>query len=537
MFQNISKKLILSLVLWITLWIGIFISYAVDIIDFSQTINNWNTINTSWFNKVQNRFVNINDSWIYSWSINASQISTWWTASINITGTAATASSVPWTWIISLPSTIVGYGITDAPTKTWTWANWTWWIGITGNAATASGVPWTWLTGTIPNVSLFNNDVWYLTGASLADNRVNTTGDDITWNLNVSGNVGIGINSPWYKLDVEWTTKTNYLSIDAQDWTSEWGEIQLVWAWTNWNVQIDNNAWNVRVFTLASGKLFQVLGWSIYANGTADNYFWSNVGIGTTTPAYKLDVNWSIRAGSSAILSTGGSAGYYQDTVNGAYRSIVSSATTNGYYFQTNAGATTTMYVGLGWTYNGRVGIWTNAPAYPLHVVGSINSDSIRTWVGTHTYITLEDDESPNWVKHIHANSNNIWFLNGAWAWISRWDEAWIMFNTSSIYAPAFIYSSDKRLKTNIKPLENSKNILKIDPVRFDWIKDWKKDIWIIAQEVEKYFPEFVEIDDKWYKAVNYPKLVIPLMWVVQEQQEKIDDLEKRLKILEEKIK
>ncbi len=62
MFPNITKKILLSLVLWITLWIGIFISYAVDIIDFSQTINNWNTINTSWFNKVQNRFVNMSVS-------------------------------------------------------------------------------------------------------------------------------------------------------------------------------------------------------------------------------------------------------------------------------------------------------------------------------------------------------------------------------------------------------------------------------------------------------------------------------------------
>jgi hypothetical protein len=34
------------------------------------------------------------------------------------------------------------------------------------------------------------------------------------------------------------------------------------------------------------------------------------------------------------------------------------------------------------------------------------------------------------------------------------------------------MYNSDKNLKYNIKPLENSKDILKVDSVRFDWKKD-----------------------------------------------------------------
>jgi hypothetical protein len=42
-----------------------------------------------------------------------------------------------------------------------------------------------------------------------------------------------------------------------------------------------------------------------------------------------------------------------------------------------------------------------------------------------------------------------------------------------------------------------------------------------------------VETDERWYKSVNYPKLVVPLMKVVQEQQTKINDLEKRLTNLE----
>ncbi len=82
----------------------------------------------------------------------------------------------------------------------------------------------------------------------------------------------------------------------------------------------------------------------------------------------------SLQVGGLATLCSGCTAGYYQDAANGAYRSIVSSATTSGYYFQSNAGASTTMYVGVGGSYLGRVGIGTNSPSYTLDVAGSINS-------------------------------------------------------------------------------------------------------------------------------------------------------------------
>ncbi len=162
---------------------------------------------------------------------------------------------------------------------------------------------------------------------------------------------------------------------------------------------------------------------------------------------------------------------------------------------------------------------------------------------------TIYFQDTDNRSAMIHTNSNNFYILR--WDWTNStvytatlWRRPLVinLENNNAtfwwdVYANAFMYNSDKNLKYNIKTLENAKDILKIDAVRFDWRRDWKKDIWIIAQEVEKYFPEFVEIDERWYKSVNYPKLVVPLIKVVKKQQEKIDDLEKRLKILEEKIK
>lgn len=103
-----------------------------------------------------------------------------------------------------------------------------------------------------------------------------------------------------------------------------------------------------------------------------------------------------------------------------------------------------------------------------------------------------------------------------------------------NVKATAFLYSSDKSLKKDIKKLENYRDILKIDAVRFNWKNDGKADVGIIAQEVQKYFPEFVFKSGD-YLAVDYPKLAVPMINLLQEQEKRISDLEKRLEKLENK--
>ncbi len=159
------------------------------------------------------------------------------------------------------------------------------------------------------------------------------------------------------------------------------------------DVQLDLSAGGSIVGTaVLTGRVTDSANASYYLDPAADPSLIvaGSVGIGTTTPGYALDVNGTIRAGTSALLSTGGAAGYYQDTINGAYRSIVSAATTNGYYFQTNTGAATTMYVGLGGTYNGNVGIGTAAPGQKLQI-GTVGA-GVST--ATPETITLGSDYS-----------------------------------------------------------------------------------------------------------------------------------------------
>jgi len=80
--------------------------------------------------------------------------------------------------------------------------------------------------------------------------------------------------------------------------------------------------------------------------------------------------------------------------------------------------------------------------------------------------------------------------------------------------------TSDERLKTNIKPIENALDIIQqIDGVEFDWNCDHKfgPDVGILAQQLEKVFPRVVTERADGYKAVNYEKLVALLIQGIKE--------------------
>jgi trimeric autotransporter adhesin len=93
------------------------------------------------------------------------------------------------------------------------------------------------------------------------------------------------------------------------------------------------------------------------------------------------------------------------------------------------------------------------------------------------------------------------------------------MINVGNITtAGAFLYS-DRRLKQNIVPLSSSlPKILSLNGYTFDWKKDGKHDIGVIAQEVEKVFPDIVHTDEKTgMKSVEYGNLVAPIIEAIKE--------------------
>ena len=90
-------------------------------------------------------------------------------------------------------------------------------------------------------------------------------------------------------------------------------------------------------------------------------------------------------------------------------------------------------------------------------------------------------------------------------------------------------YSSDRRLKDNITPLENTlEKVSKLNGYTFDWNELSLKEgteIGVVAQEIEQDFPELVTTRENGYKAVRYEKLVAVLISAINELNIKVDKL------------
>ena len=101
--------------------------------------------------------------------------------------------------------------------------------------------------------------------------------------------------------------------------------------------------------------------------------------------------------------------------------------------------------------------------------------------------------------------------------------------------------SSDQRLKQNIEPFEPVlEKLVQVQPVYFDWRTDefpefhlgTSRSSGLIAQDVEKVFPEMVAEDARGFKAVEYSQLPLLLLQAIREQQEQIVQLRSQLELL-----
>ena len=104
-------------------------------------------------------------------------------------------------------------------------------------------------------------------------------------------------------------------------------------------------------------------------------------------------------------------------------------------------------------------------------------------------------------------------------------------------------FTSDKQFKENIQNIENPLELVKrINGVRFDWTEEYikkfggvddyflrKRDVGVIAQEIEVILPELVGTRPDGSKAVKYDRLVALLI-------ECVKDLDKEIKTLKSAI-
>ena len=148
----------------------------------------------------------------------------------------------------------------------------------------------------------------------------------------------------------------------------------------------------------------------------------------------------------------------------------------------------------------------------------------------------------------IHNNSNLLYVLRGCGNGSSSWcayNGVWPLYINlenndavfgGNVYAPAFLYSSDRRLKDNITPIQDAlSKIVELSGVNFNWksgARAGQADVGVVAQEVQGVLPEAVHTDASGYLSVDYPKLVPLLIQAVKEQQVQIEALKAQMDAL-----
>ena len=103
---------------------------------------------------------------------------------------------------------------------------------------------------------------------------------------------------------------------------------------------------------------------------------------------------------------------------------------------------------------------------------------------------------------------------------------------TGSAYVTSLTETSALRYKKWVKDLpEQSDAIFKLRPVHFRWKDNNQKDVGLIAEEVQKVYPELVSVeDDGQAGGIKYTKLTAILVKTIQDLSARIEKLENKNK-------
>jgi hypothetical protein len=263
-------------------------------------------------------------------------------------------------------------------------------------------------------------------------------------------------------------------------------------------------------------------------NGPNILYTNGSVGIGTSSPAQKLQVNGTIRAayfeGDGSGLTNVNSVNFWQPVSEG-----------------------------INYPGGKRVGINRTQPLEALDVYGNMRFGETQLGgfrEGTINRVLKVEDNRKVSIGPNNSNSSEALSVDGDASingnlqvnGTGRFNELYVgdkLVNPDHQHGGLFF--SDLRLKENVKPIKNVlPKLQQVDGVYFDW-KQPKHDsqkgrqIGVIAQAVEAQFPELVTEDGDGYKSVAYGQLSAVLIEAIKELKRDNDLLAARIKALEEK--
>jgi hypothetical protein len=97
--------------------------------------------------------------------------------------------------------------------------------------------------------------------------------------------------------------------------------------------------------------------------------------------------------------------------------------------------------------------------------------------------------------------------------------------------SPSFVNvyaTSDRRLKTNIRSIENALDlVIQLEGVRYQRISNGSDEIGVIAQDLQEVLPELVNSDINGYLSVAYGNISALLIQAIKELKIQIDQITK----------
>ena len=236
---------------------------------------------------------------------------------------------------------------------------------------------------------------------------------------------------------------------------------------------------------------------------------------------------------STAMGQNSTASGSYSTAIGNVVSSIGDNSTAMGVSSTANGYGSTA--IGERNTTNGNrstaMGYYTTTSDFGSFAIGTYNNS--LSSVTTNGSATAYDADNTAFV-----------IGNGTGAGASASDAFKVMFNGDATVSNDLtvsgdvVVSSDARLKSNIVSLGSTlSRLLLIDGKTYTMKKDGKQKIGVLAQDIQKVFPELVSEDDNEMLAVNYQGLVPVLINALKEQQSDIETYRNEVSELKEMVK